>query len=143
MRKLTQPWKLCRNLGLQPVGSVAGPRWPKAAIGAQVIPSQSWLRTFCGGQSRPADLPTCLIWVLDFSDSSKISPAFNSKAGNLTASLSPRPRLPSQGPAVVRTSSPMLPGGAIFLKIPVSIGNSEEPQFLGQGFRTEIFSCSV
>jgi hypothetical protein len=54
---------------------------------------------------RPADLPTCRIWVLDFSDSSEVSPAFKSKAGNFTASFSSRPRLPSQGPAIVRTSS--------------------------------------
>jgi hypothetical protein len=43
--------------------------------------------TFREGQSPTADLPTCLIWVLDFGDSSKISPAFNSKAGNFTANF--------------------------------------------------------
>ena len=41
MRELTQPWKLCRIFGIQPVGSVAGPRWPKAAIAAPIIPGQS------------------------------------------------------------------------------------------------------
>jgi hypothetical protein len=76
---------------------------------------------------RPADLPTCPIWVLDFSDSTKVSPAFNSKAGNFTASFSSRPRLPSHGPAIVRTSSPVLPGGAIFLNFPFPTRNSEQP----------------
>ena len=151
MRKLTQPWKLRRSFGSQPVGNVAGPRWPKAGITTleiQALPS--WV-TFREVQSptadlptcrpadlptcrpadlptcRPADLPTCRIWVLDFSDSSEVSPAFKSKAGNFTASFSSRPRLPSQGPAIVRTSSPLLPRGAIFLYSPFPTGNSEEP----------------
>ena len=105
MRKLTQPWKLCRSFGSQPVGNVDGPRWPEAGIATQVLPSQSLRWTFRKGQSPTADLPTCRIWVLDFSDSSEVSPAFKSKAGNFTASFSSRPRLPSQGPAIVRTSS--------------------------------------
>jgi hypothetical protein len=105
MIKLTQPWKLRRSFGSQFVGNVAGPRWPEAGIAAPVIPSQSSRWTFCKGQSPTADLPTCRIWVLDFSDSSEVSPAFKSKAGNFTASFSSRPRLPSQGPAIVRTSS--------------------------------------
>jgi hypothetical protein len=58
MRRLTQPWKLCRNLGVQPVGSVAGPRWPKAAIAAPIIPAQSSRRTCRQAQSSTfADLP--------------------------------------------------------------------------------------
>jgi hypothetical protein len=77
---------------------------------------------------RPADLPTCPIWVLDFSDSSEVSPAFNSKAGNFTASFSNSPRLPSQGPAIVRTSPPVLPRGQIFLNFLFPTENSEEPQ---------------
>jgi len=62
MKKLTQPWKLCRSFGSQPVGNVAGPRWPEAGIAAQVIPSQSSRRTLRGKvdtHCRPADLPTC------------------------------------------------------------------------------------
>jgi hypothetical protein len=105
MRRLTQPWKLCRIFGAQPVGTVGAPRCPKAGIAAQVIPSQSSRRTFRGKvdtDCRPADLPT---WVLDFSDSSEVSPAINSKAGNFTASFCSRPRLPSQGLANVRTQS--------------------------------------
>lgn len=140
MKKLTKPWKLCRSFGSQPVGNVDGPRWPEAGIAAQVIPSLPSRRTFCEGQSPTADLPTC---VLDSTRSSDASITFNSKVGDFVASLSSGPRMPSHGPAIVRTSSPMLPGGAIFLKIPLLIGNSEEPQFLGQGFRTEILSCSV
>ena len=105
MKKITQPWKLRRIFGSQPVGNVDGPRWPEAGIATQVLPSQSLRWTFRKGQSPTADLPTCRIWVLDFSDSSEVSPAFKSKAGNFTASFSSRPRLPSQGPAIVRTSS--------------------------------------
>ena len=55
---LTQPWKLCLSFGGQPVGSVAGPRWPKAAIAAQVIPVQSSRRTFREGQRLTSDLAT-------------------------------------------------------------------------------------
>jgi hypothetical protein len=77
---------------------------------------------------RPADLPTCPIWVLDFSDSSEVSPAFNSKAGDFAASLSSKPRLPSQGPAIVPMSPPVLPHGTIFLNFLFPTGNSEEPQ---------------
>jgi len=46
MRKLTQPWKLCRSVGSQPVGNVAGPRWTEAGIAAQVIPALPSSRTF-------------------------------------------------------------------------------------------------
>ena len=59
MKRLTQPWKLCRSCGSQPVGSVVGPRWPEAGMAAQVIPSQSSRWTFRPGQSPTADLPTC------------------------------------------------------------------------------------
>ena len=114
MKKLTQPWKLRRSFGSQPVGNVDGPRWPEAGIATRVIPAQSSRWTFREVQSPTADLPTCRIWVLDFSDSSEVSPAFKSKAENFAASLSPRPRLPSQGPAIVRTSPPVLPLSVIF-----------------------------
>ena len=58
MRKLTQPWKLCRSFGSRPVGSVVGPRWTEAGITAEQIPSLPSRRTFRGkGDShcRPAD----------------------------------------------------------------------------------------
>ena len=58
MRKLTQPWKLCRNFGGQPVGSVLVPRWPEARIIAQQIPSLPSRRTFrdkVDTHCRPAD----------------------------------------------------------------------------------------
>jgi hypothetical protein len=62
MRELTKTWKLRRNLGVHPVGSVADRRWPEAGITTQVIPAQPSLRTFRGKvdtHCRPADLPTC------------------------------------------------------------------------------------
>jgi hypothetical protein len=130
MRKLNRSWELRRSFGSQPVESVANPRWTEAGIATQVILSLASRRTFRGKvdtHCRPADLPTCRIWVLDLSDSSDVSPAFNSEAGNFAASFSSRPRLPSQGRAIVRTSSPVLPRGAIFLNSSFTAGNSEQP----------------
>lgn len=48
MRKLTQPWKLCRSVGSHPVGNVAGMRWTEAGIAAQQIPSLPSRRTYRG-----------------------------------------------------------------------------------------------
>ena len=48
MRKLIQPWKLCRSFGSQPVGSSANSTWPEAGIAAQVIPAQPSYWTFNG-----------------------------------------------------------------------------------------------
>ena len=129
MKNHRHPWNLRQIFGSQSVGCVAGSPRPEAGIATRIIPAQSSRRTFRGPSDadlatwrlgdlatwrpadlptcRPADLPTCRIWVLDFSDSSEVSPAFKSKAGNFTASFSSRPRLPSQGPAIVRTSSPV------------------------------------
>jgi hypothetical protein len=59
MKRLTKLWRLRRGFGSQPVGRVAGPRWPEAGIAAQVIPSQSSRWTFRSGQSPTTDLPTC------------------------------------------------------------------------------------
>jgi hypothetical protein len=109
MRKLTQPWKLRRSLGSQPVGNVDGPRWPEAGITAQVIPSQSSRRTLRGKvdtHCRPADLPTCRpadlpTCVLDSSHGSDVSTTFNSKVVDFAAILSSKPPMRSQGPAIV------------------------------------------
>lgn len=59
MRKLTQPWKLRRSFGSQPVGSVAGPRWPEAGITAQQIPSLPSRWAFRG--QGDADLATLVV----------------------------------------------------------------------------------
>jgi len=64
MRRLTQPWKLCRSFGSRPVGSVVVPRWPEAGITAQVIPTQPSSRTFREGQSPTADLHTGFLPLL-------------------------------------------------------------------------------
>ena len=61
MKKLTQPWKLRRSFGSQPVGCVAGSPRPEAGIAAQVIPSQSLRWTFRKGQSPTADLPNLIV----------------------------------------------------------------------------------
>lgn len=84
MRQLSQPWKLRRSFGSQPVGNVAGPRWSEAGISAQVIPSQSSRRTFRGQSD--GDLRTC---VLDSSHSSDVSITFNSKVGNSPPAFPP------------------------------------------------------
>jgi hypothetical protein len=134
MKNHRHPWNLRQIFGSQSVGCVAGSPRPEAGIATRIIPAQSSRRTFRGPSDadlatcRPADLSTCPIWVLDFSDSSEVSPAFNSKAGNFTASFSNSPRLPSQGPAIVRTSPPVLPRGPIFLNFLFPTENSEEPQ---------------
>ena len=129
MKNHHHPWNLRQIFGSQSVGCVAGSPRPEARIAARVIPALPSRRTFRGKvdtHCRPADLPTCPIWVLDFSDSSEVSPAFKSKAGNFTASFSSRPRLPSQGPAIVRTSSSVIPRGTIFLNSFFPTRNSEE-----------------
>ena len=61
MKKLTQPWKLRRSFGSQPVGCVAGSPRPEAGIAARVIPAQSSGRTFRGPSD--ADLPTLVVDV--------------------------------------------------------------------------------
>ena len=125
MRNQPHPWNLRRIFGRQFVVCVGRRSRPEARIATRVIPAQSSRWTFRGPSDN--DLPTCRIWVLDFSDSSEVSPAFKSKAENFAASLSPRPRLPSQGPAIVRTSPPVLPRGPIFLNSSFTHGNSEQP----------------
>ncbi len=61
MRKLTQPWKLGRSFGSQPVGNVAGPRWPEAGITARVTSSQSSLGSRSEG-TRPTYRHAYLAW---------------------------------------------------------------------------------
>ena len=70
--------------------------------------------------------------ILDSSHSSIVSTTFNSKVEDFAARLSSMPRLASQGPTMARTSSPVLPGGTIFLKSSFPAGNSEEP-WLSEG----------
>ena len=92
MRKLTQPWKLRRSFGSQPVGNVDGPRWTEAGITAREIPAQSSRWTFRGQSDgdlatwRLGDLATC---VLDSSHSSDVSITFNSKVGNSPPAFPP------------------------------------------------------
>jgi len=103
MRDYQHPWNLRRIFGSQSVGGVAGSPRPEAGLATRVIPSQPSRWTFRGPSD--ADLATWRLGVLDSSHGSDVSPAFNSKVGNFAASFSSRPRLPSHGPAIVRTSS--------------------------------------
>ena len=134
MKKLTQPWKLRRSFGSQPVGNVDGPRWPEAGIATRVIPAQSSRWTFRGPSY--GDLATC---VLDSSHGSDVSTTLNSKVVDFAASLSSKPRLPSQGPAIVRTSPTVSPLGAILLSL-LPTGNSEEPRTFGVSSFSAIFN---
>jgi hypothetical protein len=65
MKRFTQPWKLCRNIGTQPAGNAACSPRPEVIITARVTPAPSprWTFRDKGGATmptcRPADLPTC------------------------------------------------------------------------------------
>jgi hypothetical protein len=92
MRKLTQPWKLRRSFGSQPVGNVAGLRWTEAGIAAQQIPPLPSRRTYRGKvdtHCRPADLPTCRP-----ADLPTCRPAVSGCLTSVTAPMFPPPSTP-------------------------------------------------
>jgi hypothetical protein len=127
-------WILRRIFGNQPVGCVGRPSRPKAGIGAQVIRASSSDWTFRG--------PSVVHCRLGKSDdrgyrapyySTATVEAFQPYSTPPVSRNSPQPppphhATPSQGPAIVRTSSPVLPRGKIFRKSPFPNGNSEEHQ---------------
>ena len=119
MRNQPHPWNLRRIFGSQTVECGAGSPRPEAGIVAREIPSLTSRWAFRGPSD--ADLATCL---LDSSHGSDVPTTFNSKVGDFAASLSSKPRLPSQGPAIVPMSPPVLPRGPIFLNSPFLTGNS-------------------
>jgi len=65
MKRFTQPWRPCRDIGTQPAGNAACSPRPEVVIAARVIPAPSPRWTFRGKGGadlptcRPADLPTC------------------------------------------------------------------------------------
>jgi hypothetical protein len=65
MKRFTQPWRPCRNLGTQHAGNAACSPRPEVIITARVTPAPSprWTFRDKGGATmptcRPADLPTC------------------------------------------------------------------------------------
>lgn len=131
MKKLTQPWKLRRSFGSQPVGNVDGPRWPEAGIATRVIPAQSSRWTFRGPSD--ADLPTLVVDVHRCANphtlvrrNSGVTSTFNRNVEELASSRASRTRKLSQGPAIVRTSSSVIPRGTIFLNSLFPTGDSEE-----------------
>lgn len=136
VRKLIQPWKLCRCFGSQPVGSSANSTWPEAGIAAQVIPAQPSHWTFDGKGDvpcRPADLPT---WLADHHrGGNPLSPlvavqalplSSNTQVGDIATRRSSRPRQTFQGPVIVRTSPSMLLFSSIFsiLHFPIETATS-------------------
>lgn len=83
MRKLTQPWKLCRSFGIQPVVRVAGPRWPEAGLAAQVTPAPSAYWILREDQGPTAKLAAC---VLDSCCRPNLSTTSNPKVWNFCTS---------------------------------------------------------
>jgi len=134
MRDNHHPWNLRRIFGRQPVGGVARPSWPEAGFAARVIRATSADWTFRG--------PSVVHCRLSKSDdrgyrASYYSPptveVFQPYSTPTMSRNSPQPpppdhATPSQGPAIVRTSSPVLPRSKTFLKSPFPTGNSEEHQ---------------
>jgi len=58
MRKLTQPRRLRRIFGSQPIGSVAGSRCPEAGLEARVVLANRRVRLFTKDNGRLGDLAT-------------------------------------------------------------------------------------
>jgi hypothetical protein len=59
MKRLTQPWRPCRDIGTQPAGNAACSPRPEVVIAARVIPAPSPRWTFRGKgetQRQPAEL---------------------------------------------------------------------------------------
>ncbi len=128
MRVHHHPRNLRRSFGSQTVVCVGRPSWSEAGIAAQVIPAQSsrWTSRGQGDvHCRLADLPTCRLWswmtdgvpgrALCSRYSSGASFSFNTNVEGFAQIRPSRLRQPSQGSAIVRKSSPVLPRGTTFL----------------------------
>jgi hypothetical protein len=65
MKRFTQPWKLCRNIGTQPAGNAGCSPRPEVIITARVTPAPSPRWTFRGKGG--ATMPTCrpAVWGVD------------------------------------------------------------------------------
>ena len=131
MRNQPHPWNLRRIFGRQFVGCVGRPSRPEAGIAARVIPAQSSGRTFRGPSD--ADLPTLVVDVHRCANphtlvrrNSGVTSTFNRNVEELASSRASRTRKLSQGPAIVRTSSSVIPRGTIFLNSLFPTGDSEE-----------------
>ena len=109
MKRFTQPWRPCRNLGTQHAGNAACSPRPEVVIAARVIPAPSprWTFRGKGGATmptcRPADLPFGA-WMTDGGTRPALSmPAW---AQAFPPSSTPRWRISPQAPppATVQTS---------------------------------------
>ena len=125
MKSHPHPRNLRRSFGSRPVVCVGRPSWSEAGIAAQVIPAQSsrWTSRGQGDvHCRRADVPTCR-WIttgvtgraLCSGDSSGVSCTFNTNVEGFAQIRPSRLRQPSQGSAIVRKSSLVLPRGIPFL----------------------------
>jgi hypothetical protein len=147
MKRFTQPWRPCRNLGTQPAGNAACSPRPEVVIADPVTtaPSPRWTFRGKGGATmptcrpadlptcRPADLPTCrpAVWGVDdrWGDTAcslnaclgaGVPALFNSEVEDFAAS-SASSNCPNVSSGVV--VSLHLPP----VKAPLPTGNSEEP----------------
>jgi hypothetical protein len=62
MKRFTQPWRPCRNIGIQHVGNAACLPRPEVVIAAREIPSQLLQRTFRGQHETCCRPTTPLRW---------------------------------------------------------------------------------
>ena len=116
---------LRRSFGSQPVVCVGRPSWPEAGIAALVIPAQSSRWTSRGQGDVHCRLGDLATWswmtagvtgrALCFGHSSGASFSFNTNVEGFAQIRPSRLRQPSQGSAIVRKSSPVLPRGITFL----------------------------
>ena len=120
MRNQPHLWNLRRIFGRQFVVCVGSPSRPEARIATRVIPSQPSRRTFRGPSD--ANLATLVVDVHRCANphtlirpNSGVTSSFNRNVEELASIRASRTRKLSQGPAIVRTSSSVIPRGTIFL----------------------------
>ena len=144
IKRFTQPWRPCRNIGTQPAGNAACSPRPEVVIAARVIPAPSprWTFRGKGAQRRPADLPTCrladlptcrlAVWSVDdrWGDTAcflndclgaSVANPFNSEVEDFAAS-SASSNCPNVSSGVSASLHPPP------VKAPLPTGKSEEPK---------------
>jgi hypothetical protein len=109
MKHHHQPWRLCRNFGSPPVGSVFGARWPKGSHGLPRLPPQSSRWTFSRWGA---------VQALPRSSNTQVED---------TATKNSEPRHPFQGRAIVRSSSRVSSVSVLLLNSPVRLATARNP----------------
>ncbi len=132
MKRFTQPWKLCRNIGTQPAGNAGCSPRPEVIITARVTPAPSPRWTFSGKGG--ATMPTCrpAVWGVDdrWGDTAcslnaclgaSVANPFNSEVEDFAAS-SASSNCPNVSSGVIASLHPPP------VKAPLPTGKSEEPK---------------